>query len=62
MEEEHGPLTTRKTYFARSHTHDTIDKDHPMIIEIRAGEGGDDACLFVSQLATAYRRFLDGRG
>lgn len=33
-----------------------------MIIEIRAGEGGDDACLFVHQLASAYRRFLDGRG
>ena len=33
-----------------------------MMIEIGAGEGGDDACLFVAQLAAAYRRFLDGRG
>jgi len=30
-----------------------------MIIEIRAGEGGDDACLFVRDLAAAYTRFLD---
>lgn len=30
-----------------------------MIIEIRAGEGGDDACLFVAQLAEAYDRHLD---
>lgn len=29
-----------------------------MIIEIRAGEGGDDACLFVRDLATSYTRFL----
>lgn len=30
-----------------------------MIIEIRAGEGGDDACLFVAELATAYDRHLE---
>lgn len=27
------------------------------IIEIRAGEGGDDAKLFVAELALAYSRF-----
>lgn len=30
-----------------------------MIIEIRAGEGGDDACLFVADLANAYGRLFD---
>jgi protein subunit release factor A len=33
-----------------------------MIIEIRAGEGGDDACLFVRDLAATYARFLDELG
>lgn len=33
-----------------------------MHIEIRAGEGGDDACLFVHELATAYMRHLDAAG
>ena len=33
-----------------------------MIIEIRAGEGGDDSCLFVQDLATAYARLLDRHG
>jgi len=33
-----------------------------MIIEIRAGEGGDDACLFTAELAQAYIRFLDSIG
>lgn len=33
-----------------------------MLIEIRAGEGGDDACLFVHELAGAYGRHLDRAG
>ena len=33
-----------------------------MIIEIRAGEGGEDACLFVTDLAKAYVRLLDRFG
>lgn len=33
-----------------------------MIIEIRAGEGGGDACLFVRDLAVTYARFLDDLG
>jgi protein subunit release factor A len=32
------------------------------IIEIRAGEGGDDACLFANELAQAYSRMLDRAG
>lgn len=62
MEEEFGALTTRKADFPRTHDHDHPRRTITMIIEIRAGEGGDDACLFVAQLASAYRRFLDGRG
>lgn len=33
-----------------------------MIIEIRAGEGGDDAALFTKDLAGAYARHLDAKG
>jgi protein subunit release factor A len=33
-----------------------------MIIEVRAGEGGADACLFVHELANAYVRHLDSIG
>ncbi len=30
-------------------------------VEIRAGEGGEDARLFVAELANAYRRLADRR-
>lgn len=33
-----------------------------MKMEIRAGEGGDDACLFVAEMAMAYVRMLDRLG
>lgn len=33
-----------------------------MIIEIRAGEGGDDAVAFVQELANTYIRHLDAAG
>ncbi len=33
-----------------------------MIIEIRAGEGGEDAKIFVEELATAYCRYLTNKG
>jgi Protein chain release factor A len=32
------------------------------IIEIRAGEGGDDAKLFVAELALAYLKFSAAHG
>lgn len=32
------------------------------ILEIRAGEGGDDSKLFVAELASAYLRLCAGRG
>lgn len=32
------------------------------IIEIRAGEGGEDARIFVGQLATAYLRLANKLG
>lgn len=31
-------------------------------IEIRAGEGGDDAKLFVGDLMTAYLKWFEKRG
>jgi len=31
-------------------------------IEIRAGEGGDDAKLFVNDLLTAYTKWFDREG
>lgn len=46
-------FTTKKT---------TINKEYNVIVEIRAGEGGYDACLFVQELATAYIRHLDAVG
>lgn len=33
-----------------------------MIIEIRPGEGGDDAKLFMTDLADTYTRYLNSRG
>lgn len=33
-----------------------------MIVEIRAGEGGDDAALFTAELCNAYVRYLDSVG
>lgn len=30
-------------------------------VEIRAGEGGEDARLFVAELASAYLRLIDRR-
>lgn len=33
-----------------------------MKMEIRAGEGGEDACLFVVDMAGAYCRMLDRLG
>jgi protein subunit release factor A len=33
-----------------------------MIIEIRPGEGGDDAKLFMRDLAAAYTTYLDRKG
>ena len=33
-----------------------------MIIEIRPGEGGDDAKLFMLDLAKVYARFLEAKG
>ncbi|MBU3729215.1 MAG: PCRF domain-containing protein, partial [Phycisphaerales bacterium] len=33
-----------------------------MILEIRAGVGGDEACLFAGDLAEMYRRFANRRG
>lgn len=39
------------------------DRGHPAarILEIRAGEGGEDARLFVAELANAYLRLADGK-
>jgi protein subunit release factor A len=33
-----------------------------LIIEIRAGEGGDDAKLFTQQMASAYCKLADRMG
>lgn len=33
-----------------------------MILELRAGEGGDDAAMFTAELAQAYIRHLDAIG
>jgi protein subunit release factor A len=39
-----------------------MPKTGKCIIEIRAGEGGEDARLFVAELATAYQRLADTKG
>lgn len=33
-----------------------------MIIELRPGEGGDDAKLFMHELATTYTKYLSAKG
>ncbi len=33
-----------------------------MIIEVRPAEGGDDAKLFMSDLADTYTRYLSAKG
>jgi protein subunit release factor A len=43
----------------------TTTHHHPAaetrILEIRAGEGGEDARIFVAEIATAYLRLADGK-
>ncbi|HBF23511.1 MAG TPA: peptide chain release factor 1 [Planctomycetes bacterium] len=41
---------------------DDPDADKPAIVEIRAGTGGNEAALFVSDLYRIYSRFADTRG
>jgi peptide chain release factor 1 len=36
--------------------------DRSVILEIRAGTGGDEACLFAAELARMYGRYAEGRG
>lgn len=37
-------------------------KDYFTIITINAAEGGDDAKIFVSELATCYQKYFDKKG
>ncbi len=37
-------------------------KEMTMIIEIRPGEGGDDAKLFMQDLGSAYAKYLETIG
>jgi peptide chain release factor 1 len=41
--------------------HDPLD-DRPVIVEIRAGTGGDEAALFAAELFRMYTRFVESRG
>ncbi len=36
--------------------------DRSVILEIRAGTGGDEACLFAAELARMYGRYAEGHG
>lgn len=38
------------------------EKPYGIVLEVRAGAGGDEAALFAEELAHAYRRFAEGRG
>jgi hypothetical protein len=37
-------------------------KEYTMLIEIRPGEGGDDAKLFMKDLGKTYQKYLEGKG
>ena len=37
-------------------------KENTMLIEIRPGEGGDDAKLFMRDLARVYEKYLEQKG
>lgn len=43
---------------------DTVEKELPneIVLEIRAGAGGNEAALFAEKIATMYRRYADRRG
>lgn len=43
---------------------DTVEEKFPneIVLEIRAGAGGDEAALFAEKIATMYRRYADRRG
>lgn len=38
------------------------EDDHPAIMEVRAGTGGDEAALFAGELMRMYMRFAEARG
>src|SRR3989344_5188538 len=43
---------------------DAVEEETPneIILEVRAGAGGDEAALFAEKIATMYRRYADRRG
>lgn len=43
---------------------DAVEEEFPneIVLEIRAGAGGDEAALFAEKIATMYRRYADRRG
>ena len=38
------------------------EKPYGVVLEVRAGAGGDEAALFAEELANAYRRYADAQG
>src|SRR5690606_41043820 len=38
------------------------EKPYGLILEVRAGAGGDEAALFAEELATAYLRYAESQG
>ena len=64
--EEHGALSTQLAELIDTVVDDMLPKDDldakGCVVEVRAGTGGEEACLFVRDLFNMYQRFSAYRG
>ena len=64
--EEHGALSTQLAELIDTVVDDMLPKDDldakGCVVEVRAGTGGEEACLFVRDLYNMYQRFSAYRG
>jgi peptide chain release factor 1 len=65
-EEERGGLEARRAELAEALRQEIAPKDpndsRNVVLEIRAGTGGDEASLFAAELFRMYSRYAEGRG
>jgi len=61
-EKELGKLTTEKTKLEKQISGEDKNEGRNVIIEIRAGTGGDEAAIFAFDLFRAYSRYAERNG
>ena len=68
VEEERASLTTQKTALyeeiVRILEASRVEEEQPygVVLEVRAGAGGEEAALFAEELATMYLNFAESKG